>query len=172
MRFGRRHFLGISLVLGLTTQARALLASVVKRGRPRDDRVRALAPYLDTLIPADRWSPGASQLAIDRRLVEKAAGTPDYRRLLTRGCQELDLAARKLGTADFASLPEASRERLVTLLAAAAPGSPPRIFFETTRSDAVVHYYAHPESWAALGYNGPPQPAGFPDHDQPPGRAI
>ncbi len=168
MRFGRRRFLGISLTLGLLTHARELLASVVKRGGPGDDSFSALAPYLDILIPADRWSPSATELAIDRRLIDRAAGNPGDRRLLAEGCQVLDLAARGLGAADFVSLPEASRERLVTRLAAATAGSPPRIFFETTRTDAVVHYYARPESWAELGYDGPPQPAGFPDHDRPP----
>ncbi len=164
---GRRHFLGLSLILGLLAYARGLLGAVAKPAL--DDRpLKALAPFLDTLIPADE-SPAATALGVDRRLIDKAAGDASYRRLLAQGCRWLDRAARKLGAADFAALPDGGREAVVALFAAARRGSRPRIFFETTRSDAFFHYYAHSESWAGLGYDGPPQPAGFPDHAAPPG---
>ena len=165
----RRRFLGLSLILGLLAHARGRLAAVAKPALD-DDPLKALAPYLDTLLPADE-SPAASALGVDRRLIDKAAGDAGYRRLLVDGCGWLDRAARRLGAADFAALPERRREALVALIADAAPGSAHRIFFETTRWDALFHYYARPESWAGLGYDGPPQPAGFPDHDRPPGSA-
>ncbi len=170
MRPNRRRFLGLTLAAGIIAHVRGLLASMVKPSAPGVPAFAALAPYLDTLIPADE-SPAASALGVDRRLIDKAAGDAGYRRLLAQGCRWLDRAARKLGAADFAALPEGGREAVVALFAAARRGSRPRIFFETTRSDAFFHYYARPESWAGLGYDGPPQPVGFPDHAAPPGGA-
>ena len=167
MRPSRRRILGLALAAGLLTRARGLLAAAAGR-RTDDSHLRALAPYLDTLLPADRWSPSATGLAIDDRFKEKAARDPGYRRLLVHGCRMLDRVARRLGGSDFAALPESKREALVAFLEVTPPESAPRRFFETTRRDAFLHYYTRPESWAGLGYDGPPQPAGFPDHEAPP----
>lgn len=171
MRSNRRRFLGLTLAAAIFAQVRALLAAASGRPAGGDDRLKALAPYLDTLLPADRWSPSATGLGVDALLAAKAARDAGYRRLLVDGCGRLDRGARRLGGRDFAALPERRREALVTLIAMARPGSAQRIFFETTRSDAFVYYYARPESWAGLGYDGPPQPNGYPDHASPPGRA-
>ena len=54
--------------------------------------------------------------------------------------------------------------------ASTAPsGSTPKRFFDHVRSAAFTEYYARPETWASLGYKGPPQPLGFMDFTQPPG---
>ncbi len=153
-------------MLGLT---RGVLAAILNRPAVRPDFSRVLAAFLDTLLPADRWSPSATQLGIGARLIEMVMKDPPRRRGMEQGFRWLDGAARRLGAQDFAALPEDRREALVALMAAAAPGSPQRSFFETTRSDAFFHYYAREEAWSGLGYDGPPQPAGFPDHAGPPG---
>ncbi|MDZ7810314.1 MAG: hypothetical protein U5L11_09370 [Arhodomonas sp.] len=45
----------------------------------------------------------------------------------------------------------------------------PRRFFEWSWTEAFTHLYAQPAVWEWLGYSGPPQPRGFPDHHGPPG---
>ena len=37
-------------------------------------------------------------------------------------------------------------------------------FFDRTLTDTLQLYYAHPGSWPALRFAGPPQPAGFMDY--------
>ena len=53
-------------------------------------------------------------------------------------------------------------------MASAPRGAGPRMFFEMLRNYAVRLYYARPESWPSLGFDGPPQLDGFPDFDQSP----
>lgn len=167
MRASRRRILGLFLFAGAWLRARRLLASAIKPSAPDDDRLKALPSYLDTLIPADRWSPAATAISVDRRVVEKTRTDDAYRRLLTDGCRWLDDTARRFDGAEFAALTEARRETIVGYAAAAPAGSGPRAFFEATRRDAFLFYYVRPESRAALGFDGPPQPAGFPDHARP-----
>ena len=167
MRAGRRSILGFLLFSGAWMQLRRSFASVVKGASRDEDRLRALPSYLDTLIPADRWSPAATAVSVDRRIVEKSRADDAYHRLLTDGCDLLDETARRFAGDEFAAIAEDRRETIVGYLAAAPAGSAPRAFFEATRRDAFRFYYARPESWAALGFDGPPQPTGFPDHAGP-----
>lgn len=128
-----------------------------------------LEAYLDTLIPADE-SPSAIHLGVAEAMVAKAKSDTSYQRLLQQGCDWLDEQARQYGAAHFAALREAERERIVSLAAVGAAGLQPLIFFHRTREDAFVAYYARPESWAGVGYAGPPQPRGFMDYAQAPSR--
>lgn len=68
----------------------------------------------------------------------------------------------------FAALDEPGREAVVARAAEAPEGSDPRRFFEQTRIVAFFYYYSDAASWPALGYDGPPQPAGFMDYAEPP----
>ncbi len=131
----------------------------------RNKGLEALAPYLDTLLPGD-GAPSASQLSIHELVVDHAMEIPDYVQLLSLGCQWLNGQAGP--GADFGMLGEAARVRLVTLLEHAEQGSIARQFFDRTLFDAMQFYYAHPRSWTALGFAGPPQPVGFPDYRQAP----
>jgi hypothetical protein len=164
---------------------RAVLASLSGAGvllgfGPRADAAGAppgaidgatLRAYLDTLIPDDGADPGASRLGIDQPMLARAATARHYHDLLEGGCRWIDGEARGLGTEGFAALDEVHRERIVAAAAAAEPDSLPRRFFEATRADAFSRYYADPRAWAAIGYHGPPQPLGFPDYAETPGRA-
>ena len=129
-----------------------------------------LAAYLDALIPDDDLGPGAVTLGIDKRIAALAVEIANYRRLLGQGCRWLDERARELGATGFAGLDGPGRDRVIQLAAASDPKTPPRQFFERTRSDAFFRYYARTEAWAAIGYDGPPQPAGFMDYALPPKR--
>jgi hypothetical protein len=127
----------------------------------------ALAPYLDTLIPADS-TPSASQLGADEAIIALARRRERLARLVGLGCAWLDQQAVERGAADFAALPQAEREAVVALAEGSPPRSVPRAFFSFTQHQVFTHYYAQPESWQGLGFDGPPQPVGFPDFAQPP----
>ena len=99
---------------------------------------------------------------------QAAAQSAEYRRLLDLGCAWLDQQAGFFGEKAFGALGENQRARLVLFASEQAPGSVPRVFFETTQAHAFRLFWARPEAWAAIGYGGPPQPAGFTDYAEPP----
>lgn len=127
-----------------------------------------LGAFLDTLLPGDDLSPAASALGIPRALLGDAR-TGSYARLLGIGCAWLDAQGRKRYGAPFAALTEAQRVTVVVAAEAAPAGRPEQVFLTAVLADCHRRYYSDPRSWPALGYAGPPQPMGFPDHDQPPG---
>jgi hypothetical protein len=167
---GRRGFCSgamAAIAAALLAPFRALGAVVAPGAPPRAEPLAALPAWLDTLIPAD-GSPSATQLDVDAALLADAGQQPVLMRTLAAGCRRLDNEARRLGAAGFAALSEPLREQVAAAAAAAPEGSLPRQFFLTTQYYAFAHYYARPESWPGLGYHGPPQPVGFPDHaDRP-----
>ena len=80
-------------------------------------------------------------------------------------------ARRALGGVNFVGLGKDQREALVSRAAQAERKTLPREFFEHVRRRAFRNYYGQPTTWLSLGYGGPPQPNGFPDHDKPPPKA-
>jgi hypothetical protein len=127
--------------------------------------------YLDALIPDDELGPGALEVGVDRRMIARAQESRKYRAFLDEGCRWLDNEAKKRGAESFAELSEDGRNGVVALAAAAEPNTPPQRFFRATRHTAFFLYYAEPRAWAAIGYDGPPQPEGFMDYAAAP-RAI
>ncbi len=168
MALDRRSFIGWLLSLTFVGRVRDLYAAVIGMPRvPVVDPLRAFAPYMDTLIPADD-SPSATDLGVDQEILSRIRNS-DYRKgTIMQGCRWLDAAARKLGATDFVALDLAGREAVVTKAAQATRGTPPHEFFRYTRYEAFQRYYANPESWIPLNYRGPPQPLGFSDYTQPP----
>ena len=162
----RRRFLRLLVTLSAVIPAKVLLA--VPAGKPtRQISIRALLPYLDTLIPEDQ-SPSATQLGVERSLIAAARANPRFARLIALGCEWLDKQGHELGFEDFASLATEQREAVVAAAEQSPAGSLPRTFFSSTHKMVFRHYYAHPKSWRSLGYAGPPQPFGFLDYAQPP----
>lgn len=148
---------GAGLGMGLATGAVA--------AAPDDRTLRA---YLDTLIPADEQGPGALGLGVLEAMEGAAARDTRYRRLLDLGCAWLDQQAAFFGETAFGVLGENERDRLVLFASEQAPGSNARMFFETTQAHAFRVFWASPEAWAGIGYQGPPQPEGFLDYTEPP----
>lgn len=150
----------ISLGLGLpaAAQAAAPPAHWMAPG-PRS----TLMGYFDTLIPD-----GGVGAEMDRRLAALPAG--GERQLLADVCNWLDAEAHKAGGAGFAELDEGGRNAVLELAYALPQGEAMRRFFDRTRSLAFSTYYSKASSWAGLGYAGPPQPQGFMDYTQPPGK--
>lgn len=163
MHIGRRSF--VFLALAIPIWARAALAAPI--GGRSSYPLTALGPYLDILIPRDETG-SATDLGIHRRLVNQARRDRQRMRLLRGGCKWLDFEARARGAGGFTGLDPAAQEAIVARAAGARDGSLPRAFFDTTRDAAVRAYYAEPAVWGALGYRGPPQPAGYMDHAGPP----
>lgn len=136
-------------------------------GTPEGDTATITA-YLDTLIPEDRLSPSASGVGIDAVIHRHIEADAERAGFVAQGCKWLDEQARQQGGDNFAAMPGEARELIVTTMASAPRDAGPRMFFEMMRSNAMRLYYASPESWPSLGFDGPPQFDGFPDFDQSP----
>ncbi len=143
------------------------LATARGAAAPASDPLAALGPWLDTLIPADE-SPAATVLGVAEALVAQARIERGALAFLEAGCRWLDSEAQRLGTANFAALDEPARDAIAYATSVAAAGTAQRQFFDLTWRSATAYYYAHPEAWRSLGYDGPPQPRGFPNADQKP----
>jgi hypothetical protein len=128
---------------------------------------RTLEALLDTLIPEDA-TPGALQLGVAEKLKTKSVGENQYRRLIKKGCAWLNSMAGNINSKSFTTLKEEDRDSVIMKALKSDIGSMQRIFIQQMRADAFYHYYGHPGSWTQLGYNGPPQPNGFPDYYKPP----
>lgn len=165
MKFSRRGLFKLFLGLGVGSALWSLLP-----GHRARDPWAGLRAFVDILIPEDE-TPGASQLGVVDSILAAAQDAPSRLELLRQGTAWLDGQARRFGAADFAGLPQSKREALVGEAAGHTLGSMPRTFFQMVLDDAFFHYYANPQSWAAIGYEGPPQPRGYPDHANPP-RAL
>lgn len=167
MGITRRYFLKLSLGIGLIAFSGYLFKTIFWPSRITAGETKTLTAYLDTLIPADT-SPGAVQLGVAEKIISSSHKERKYRRLLKKGCVWLDSKARSHNAADFSLLDQRARSEIVGIASNERADQLPNIFFERTRFDAFSHFYAHPDSWTSLGYDGPPQPYGFPDYTQPP----
>ncbi|GMR07877.1 MAG: hypothetical protein BMS9Abin26_0881 [Gammaproteobacteria bacterium] len=169
----RRRFLKFTLLLGsalTSTLGHTLERLQQGASRPlinKDIPVKALTAYIDTLIPRDATA-GALDLGIPALILQSLQSRPKHRALVARGCRWLDAQARLLGSTDFASLPEASRGRIVGNAVSSKALSLPHEFFRFSRDLVMKEFYANAESWRPLHYPGPPQPRGFRDYQQPP----
>jgi hypothetical protein len=160
----RREWLKLLLVLSAWLPARLVMSAA---GDPSSVQPAALGPFLDTLLPAGD-SPSATDLKVDKAIFSQAMGNRDLMRLVGVGCEWLDREARKNKTDSFALLDETARTRFVSQMESSPNRSLPKVFFQSLRDLAFRYYYTQPESWAGLGYQGPPQPLGFPGHDMAP----
>ncbi len=169
MPLRRRTFLGLaaSAVAALWQRAQAWAAPITAQRDP----LSSFPTFLNTLLPADSCGPSAVELEVDQELLAQARSQEPFARLLHGGCRWLDTEARALGGVNFVGLGQEQREALVSRAAQAERKTLPREFFEHVRRRAFRNYYGQPTAWLSLGYGGPPQPNGFPDHDKPPPKA-
>lgn len=164
MRFTRRQILallGTSLLIPLLSwwPRRKTPMSATPASRQAD-----LRAWVDTLLPAEPNFPGGLALGVAEQIATTIAREPAYAKLTQQAWIWLDARVREAGSDVFSELPASQRHDLVAAAAASAPGSTPRTFFQATLDDALFHAYADPRAWAGLGYAGPPQPIGFPEH--------
>lgn len=172
MRYSRRDFLRAITGVCLLGYSGYALKRDYLPARLTEDKRQTLKAFLDVIIPADE-SPSASALQVDMAILGKSAGDRKFLVLLGRGCDWLDKQAKKLfNIRQFYLLDEGMRQKIVSVAAENLEGSLPRFFFESLRRDAFFYYYGNPLSWKSIGYDGPPQPSGFPDHSSPPGFGL
>jgi hypothetical protein len=166
-KYKRRRFLGTVVTLGSFLPVKLLLALPVDK-RQSAASLSVLPAFLDILIPAD-ISPSASQLNVAPDLIRRARQESGFERLLILGCAWLNEQSQTRWQKSFEELDAAQEIAIVERAEQSADRSLPRVFFYTARHFAFGIYYSHPETWVSLGYNGPPQPVGFPDHFLAPG---
>lgn len=152
---------GSGLAAGLYALFRPLDFQVPESGKS------TFAVFLDTLIPADE-TPSASALELDAEILASVKPSSSFQRLITQGCAWLELQASEQYGVAFTVLEEPARVAIVQRAEASAKNSMENVFFRAVRDDVLNRYYARVEAWPALGYAGPPQPDGFPDHSRPP----
>lgn len=169
MPLTRRQLLKHALIACLPVWLLPARAARQEKEKPAQGLAVTLGVYLDVLIPADE-TPAASQLGVDREILDKGRKDARYQRVLELGVAWLDRQATEVGGKDFVSLGDSDRVSVVSRAAGAGEDSLENIFFSITHADALLFYYARPEGWQGIpGYHGPPQPLGYMDHHRPPG---
>lgn len=163
----RRRFLGLSLFALFAIDARSVLGSMIGGGRSPSGSLKSFSAFVDTLLPADGPCPSGSALGVDRKVLD-GVHSLRARRFLAHGCAWLDNEARRRGAPDFTALRQTDRDAIVATAATAPRDRGEYIFFDAVRADAFDRYYGDARSWPAVGYDGPPQPSGFPDQASPP----
>ena len=166
MRFTRRRLFSVLAYLGL------VLRWLPAAGRPLGpDEIAhqrlTLRAFIDALIPRDE-TPGAIDLDVHMRLFEQADEHAPYARMLGFGAGWLDEQAQQRYGRRFINLNSTEKDAVIETAAAAPRRAPHHRFFSVTRSDVFEWYWSHRDSWARIGFDGPPQPRGFPDFDKPP----
>ncbi len=129
---------------------------------------RTFIRFLDTLIPDENGSPGAETSGVADILATEAEGMPRILEFIDEGCRWLDAEAQETGALSFAELDAENRETIVRRASLAEPTLLQRQFFDVVLEVALSAYYATPAGWQVIGYDGPPQPFGFPDYAEPP----
>lgn len=172
MAVTRRRFLQFPLAAGLLPT----LVMDIGHAYPsseletEDDEARfedILQRYVDALIPADS-SPGAVMLGVPQKMLLKARMVRGQLDQLQAGCELLDRLAQERFQSGFERLAPGQCNHIIGQIADTDANREAQAFFRLTQHDAFAFFYSHPASWQDLAYPGPPQPAGFMDHDRPP----
>jgi hypothetical protein len=163
----RRRLLLQSFAVALASLPRVAGAAQMHARPAAAASGQTLQALLDTLIPGDE-TPAASAVGVDRTMLELAGRDAHYDRFLSAGLGWLDSTARAAGASSYVAAGEQQRIAVLQQAERERPDSLARTFFERMRRDAMHLYYSHPAAWPALGYSGPPQPAGFLDFEHPP----
>jgi hypothetical protein len=91
---------------------------------------------------------------------------PEDRQAYRLGLQAFDETAYQLFGDSFVDLHTSQQDEVIRQV---AEGSPPGktwkhlsavLFFQRLMSDVITNYYAHPATWAEIGFSGPASPRG------------
>ncbi len=163
----RRSLLQLVIGGGLLGWSGYLIKALYWPSQLDRNELATLDAFLDTLVPADE-TPGALDLGIHEVMAVRIAKDREYRYLVRVGNTWLNTQARAFSKDDFPACDVEERVRIVKNAEDSGPDSPAFVFFTRLRMDCFKLYYADPRTWPGLGFAGPPQPIGFPLHDQPP----
>lgn len=164
MQFSRRRFLWGSLLVGCASLVGRLKGESVSS----DDLTACLQAWVETLVPTDALSAGAGSLMIHLKVIEKAAGIAQYRRLLEMGVIWANTQAKQQGATSFAALKPEQAEAVVAEAEASGLNAIPGLFFYHTLRDTKHYYYLDAGSWPGVGFPHTPQPLGFMDFAEAP----
>ena len=175
LQLSRRTILKMSIAAVLVlSRAKTTLAGLIDILHKEQEQLHenpTLRALIESLIPADE-TPSALEVGVLEKIVDKAGDNPKYAKMLRKGCQWLDMQARKNGSNNFSKLTEYERNSLLERAATENSNTHEYMFFSIMRYDAFYFYYAKPTTWQTLNYPGPPQPKGFRDYTQPPKRIL
>lgn len=163
----RRTFIRYVIGAALLAASGSLLKSIFFPSRISKHEARSLRAYIDTLVPSDSISRGAVELGVTEKILASARTDKKLRRLIKSGAGWLNRRAWLRRKGSFSSLEPGARNEVVSLSASARRGAAERVFYDRIRLEVFHHYYAMPETWAVAGYEGPPQPKGYPEYHSP-----
>ncbi|MDX1663639.1 MAG: gluconate 2-dehydrogenase subunit 3 family protein [Candidatus Promineifilaceae bacterium] len=138
----------------------ALLEAICARALPQPDRVASgsvpIAPYIDERL----YTGGGDGY-------HRPEMPPD-RLAYKYGLVGVEQSARTVHGAPFGALDAAQQDAVLQAIADGSPPGrvwesgalPPKQFFQLLMKDVVAAYYAHPEAWSEIGFNGPASPRG------------
>ncbi|MCE5972554.1 gluconate 2-dehydrogenase subunit 3 family protein [Sinirhodobacter sp. WL0062] len=118
----------------------------------------SLGSVLDTLLPADEFSPSATALRVDQDVMDFVAQNQLMLRLFVAALGWMD----SLSDRPFGELPAQQRIAILSAMEQADYNQIPGRFFHILRSVAIEFYYARPEAIAGYPLSPAPQPAGYP----------
>lgn len=162
MRFKRRRYMAAGLAAGVLIAKPCLgkELGVAGIGNGFDNiALPSINALVDTLVPADGFTPAASTLNVGHALLKQAEHEPLFEAWLREGLKWLDQGSQD----SFIHLDEPTRIGLLERLANSAPGTQPRTFFEMVRLRVMTAYYADPRGRIGMAIDRPPQPVGYPD---------
>lgn len=119
---------------------------------------RTLASFVDVLLPRDAQSGSASDLKVDKELWIIAGEDRQFSRLLSLGCQWLNMS----DGGQFSALSNEQQIALVRWMSESAWDQIPRRFYELVRQASLELYFSQPNAWHGLAMMRPPQPMGYP----------
>ena len=156
----------------ISTVAQAGVLSVLPtewaQAFPLKKELQPFPLFIDVLLP-ETDTPSASQLMVHIELIKHANNIKNYPELIKRGCFWLNKQAQtKFHKMSFINLSDAEKIVIVKQAEKSKNGDIAKLFFERIKQDAFWFYYAHPETWRVLGFEGPPQPNGYLNYTKPP----
>ncbi len=125
---------------------------------------------VDSLIPADDYSPSGSELQINANILSISNNVPNYPLMIDLGTEWLEQNSINLFAKSFTDISDENKNEVLRLAHASPPETLPNVFLTRIRNDAMTLYYAHPQIWPTLGFDGPIQPNGFTDFQEEPSR--
>ena len=108
--------------------------------------------------------PGTKNIKIKNIFLNYLSENQSWAKNFDKGLDQLNSISQKKYGQTLSELK--NRDKRIDVVTELEKESPK--FFSSFRIKVIKFYYSHPYSWKKLGYNGPPQPAGFMDYYLPP----
>ncbi|WP_295537306.1 gluconate 2-dehydrogenase subunit 3 family protein [uncultured Thioclava sp.] len=164
LRFGGEGFGARTPILNAKRRAVLMgllsvgLASVCGSAVADTAPMASLTSVVDTLLPADDFSPSASALEVDRDIADFVAENEMMTRLFVAALNWMDHLTDK----PFHALTLSQQTEVLTAMESADFNAIPGRFYHILRALAVEFYYARSEAIVGFPLDPAPQPNGYP----------